>query len=228
MLSTSSMVRKCFWGKWQKGELYWSECTDFFNSILAHWYMKSLVCFCFLFTVQENFTLVKPRNVLPPTPNEDYFPIQKDLLRKWKYEKRDKKVKVRPLYFVKRSWEDFLIFLEGKSDKLRMEQVSSKITSLVFQGNITLFPLHARWCQQHFWGMWWLPSNNAVSQLPATGHTCGLTAEDQQYARQWFDFHLLNIQVKFLPEWKIVDCIIRSCLSDFLCWWPSCDVPDLM
>lgn len=68
-----------------------------------------------------------PEVYFPPIPNEEYFPIQKHLLRKWKYEKSDTKVKARPLCAVERSWEGFLIFLEGKTDKLRIELVSNKI-----------------------------------------------------------------------------------------------------
>lgn len=76
--------------------------------------------------------------------------------------------------FCQEELRRLLNIFRRETDKLRIEQVSSKITSLVFvfQGNITweaLFLLCARRCQQPFWGMWWLLSNNAVSQPPAKG-----------------------------------------------------------
>lgn len=147
--------------------------------------MKSSVCFCFLFTIQtQTFPWWIPETYFPPIPSEEYFPNQKQLLRKWKYEKRHTKIKARSLCAVKRRWEDFLLFLEGKTDKLRIEQMSSKVTSLVFLfwGDVTgeaLFPFVQDGASSISEGCdGFLYSNNAVSQLLATGCTCGLTTED--------------------------------------------------
>lgn len=128
-----AVVRECFWSKWQKGKLYWDKFTVIFNSILAHWYVKFLICFCFLFTIQEQ---TSPwwitETYFPPIHGEKYFPIQEASFEKVKIwnGKRDTEVKERPLCVVKRSWEDFLSSLGGKTGKLRTKQALSEITKL--------------------------------------------------------------------------------------------------
>lgn len=130
-----------------------------------------LVCFCFLFTIQDQFTLVNPRNVLPSHPQWRVLSYSKAAFEKVKMWEEGHKTQSNFVFCQEELRRLFNIF---RRENWWIKDRASKITSPVFlfQGNITveaLFPLHARWCQQHFWGMWWLLSNNAVSQLPATG-----------------------------------------------------------
>lgn len=74
------------WSKWQKAELYWNKFTIIFNSVLAHSYLKSFVCICFLFTIQEQTSpwWIQKRTSLPSLMKSTFL-FEKFLLRKWKY-----------------------------------------------------------------------------------------------------------------------------------------------
>lgn len=141
-------ARECFWSERQKGELYWNKFTVIFNSILAHWYVKSLICF---YNSRANFTLVNHRNVLPFHPQWKVLFYSRSIF--WESENKEweegcrsqRKTSVRH----QEEWEDFLSSLGGRTDESRTKQALSKITSVVclFQGHVTrevLFPLHAR------------------------------------------------------------------------------------